>query len=122
VIFKVDFQVPEIVFAKKNLRSILLNLLDNAIKYRASDRPLELRLRTEEFKDYVILSLQDNGMGLGPSKMSEIFLKFKRHHSHVEGSGIGLYLVKKIMENAGGKIEVESELGEGSVFRLYFQK
>lgn len=122
VIFKVDFQVPEIVFAKKNLRSILLNLLDNAIKYRAPDRPLELRLRTEEFKDCIVLSLQDNGMGLGPSKMSEIFLKFKRHHNHVEGSGIGLYLVKKIMENAGGKIEVESELGEGSVFRLYFQK
>ncbi|WP_158857298.1 chemotaxis protein CheB [Lunatibacter salilacus] len=122
VLFKVDFKVPEIPFSKKNLRSILLNILDNAIKYRSPERDLEVVLRTEETKEYVVLSVRDNGLGLESSKRNEIFLKFKRQHSHVEGSGVGLYLVKKLMTNAGGKIEVESELGKGSVFRLYFKK
>lgn len=120
--FKSDFKVSEVRFSKKNLRSILLNILDNAIKYRSSDRNLEVLLRTEELKDFIVLSVQDNGMGLESSKKNEIFLKFKRQHSHVEGSGVGLYLVKKLMINAGGKIEVESELGKGSTFRLYFKK
>ena len=122
VLFKVDFKVSEIPFSKKNLRSILLNILDNAIKYRSPERDLEVTLRTEETKEYIVLSVRDNGLGLETSKRNEIFLKFKRQHSHVEGSGVGLYLVKKLMTNAGGKIEVDSELGKGSIFRLYFKK
>jgi signal transduction histidine kinase len=46
---------------------------------------------------------------------------FKRFHSHVEGSGIGLYMIKKMVENASGKIEVESQPGEGSTFKIYFK-
>lgn len=120
--FKSDFKVTEIPFSKKNMRSILLNILDNAIKYRSPDRGLIVNLRTVESKGFVVLSVQDNGLGLEPEKREDIFLKFKRQHSHVEGSGVGLYLVKKLITNAGGKIEVESELGQGSTFRLYFKK
>jgi signal transduction histidine kinase len=46
---------------------------------------------------------------------------FKRFHTHVEGSGVGLYIVKRIIENAGGKIEVESQEGMGSTFRVFFK-
>jgi signal transduction histidine kinase len=46
---------------------------------------------------------------------------FKRVHDHVEGSGIGLYIVKRIIDNAGGKIEVESEVGKGTTFKVYFK-
>ncbi|MBK7428804.1 MAG: HAMP domain-containing histidine kinase [Saprospiraceae bacterium] len=51
----------------------------------------------------------------------DIFSKFRRRHDHVEGSGIGLFLTKKIITNAGGEIEVESEMGKGSVFKVYFK-
>jgi signal transduction histidine kinase len=47
---------------------------------------------------------------------------FKRMHTHVEGTGIGLYIVKRIIENTGGKIEVESEVNKGSIFKIYIKK
>jgi two-component system, chemotaxis family, CheB/CheR fusion protein len=117
----IDFKEPEIPFSRKNLRSILLNILSNAIKYRSPDRELELNIRTERSNSFIILSIQDNGLGLDKNKIDEVFSKFKRRHNHVEGSGIGLYLVKKMITNAGGKIEVESELGKGSTFSVYFK-
>jgi signal transduction histidine kinase len=56
------------------------------------------------------------------SRLDQLFTMFKRFHDHVEGSGIGLYMVKKIVENAGGRIEVESQVGVGSTFRVYFRR
>jgi signal transduction histidine kinase len=56
------------------------------------------------------------------SGLSQLFTMFKRFHNHVEGSGIGLYMVKKMVENAGGHIEVESKLDQGTTFRVYFRR
>jgi signal transduction histidine kinase len=70
--------------------------------------------------EYHVLSVEDNGLGMAAERLSQLFTMFKRFHDHVEGSGIGLYMVKKMVENAGGKIEVESRLGMGSTFRVYF--
>ena len=120
-VLRLSFQVPEIPFSKKNLRSILFNLLSNAVKYRSPDRDLEIAIRTEQSEHFIILSIQDNGLGLDPNNINDIFLKFNRKHDHVEGTGIGLYLIERIITNAGGKIEVESELGKGSVFRVYLK-
>ncbi len=115
-----NFPVPVVPFSKKNLRSVLLNLLSNAVKYRSPDRTLEVTLSTEQTDGFVVLSVRDNGLGMGENK-HEIFSKFKRIHHHVEGSGIGLYLIKRMITSAGGDIEVESELGKGSVFKVYFK-
>ena len=120
-VLRLSFQVPEIPFSKKNLRSILFNLLSNAVKYRSPDRDLEIAIRTEQSEHFIILSIQDNGLGLDPNNINDIFLKFNRKHDHLEGTGIGLYLIERIITNAGGKIEVESELGKGSVFRVYLK-
>jgi two-component system, chemotaxis family, CheB/CheR fusion protein len=117
----IDFKVPEIRFPKKNLRSILLNLLNNSIKFKAPECKLEVTIKTEKTKDFIILSVKDNGIGLDKEKIDEIFSLFKRRNKHIEGSGVGLYLIKKMITNSGGKIEVESEKGEGSNFKVYFK-
>lgn len=116
-----DLKEPEVPFSKKNLRSILFNLLNNAIKYMAPDRTPEVTIKTEKSGDFILLSIRDNGLGIPENKIRKIFGMFQRAHTHNEGSGVGLYLVKKIITNAGGDIEVESELGKGSVFKVYFK-
>ena len=112
----------EILFPKKNLKSVVYNLLSNAIKYRDPERTPHIVVSCKEDADYWILSVKDNGLGMNLSDMSKVFGMFNRLHKHVDGTGIGLYIVKKIVENAGGKIEVESNVGEGSTFFVYFKK
>ncbi|QNP54024.1 PAS domain-containing protein [Hymenobacter qilianensis] len=112
---------PTLSFSKKNLRSIVYNLLSNAFKYRHPDRPALVRINCHTEAEYDVLEVQDNGLGLDLTRERQLFTMFQRYHTHVEGSGIGLYMVKKIIENAGGKIEVESQLGVGSTFRVYFR-
>jgi signal transduction histidine kinase len=66
--------------------------------------------------------VEDNGLGIDMRQEEKIFGLFKRLHTHVEGTGIGLYMVKKMLENAGGKIQVESQVGVGSAFKAYFKR
>jgi PAS domain S-box-containing protein len=105
-------------FSPKNLRSILYNLLSNAIKYRAPDRPPLVTLRTSYANGYVQLEVQDNGLGLTDEQQGKLFVMFRRLHTHVEGTGVGLYMVRRIVENAGGSIEVVSQPGLGSTFTV----
>lgn len=115
-----DFKVGNFTYARNNLRSILYNLLSNAIKYRSLQRQLKLNVKTYIEGDYLVLSVEDNGMGISKENLPKLFTMFKRLHTHVEGTGIGLYIIKRIIENKGGKIEVESELDKGSTFKVYF--
>jgi PAS domain S-box-containing protein len=109
------------VFSQKNLRSIIYNLLSNAIKYRAPDRPLVVRLTCAPAAGgHLVLKVQDNGLGLGQEQQARLFQLFQRLHTHVEGTGLGLYMVKKIVENAGGTITVASQANTGTTFTLSF--
>jgi PAS domain S-box-containing protein len=115
-----EFDVPIIQFSRKNLRSIFYNLISNAIKYRSTDRPLVIKVKsTKASEKMVLITVSDTGLGMNLSHKDQIFSMFKRLHTHVEGSGVGLYIVKRIIENAGGSIEVESEVGVGSFFKIY---
>jgi PAS domain S-box-containing protein len=108
---------PTIQFSNKNLRSILYNLLSNAIKYRAPDRPPHVRLHSRcDEAGQIVLEVHDNGLGLSEQQQSQLFRLFRRLHTHVSGSGVGLYMVKKMVDNAGGTLTVQSQLGVGSTF------
>jgi signal transduction histidine kinase len=62
--------------------------------------------------------VQANGLGMSPEQLSDLFRLFRRLLPHVEGSGVGLYSIKKLIDNAGGTIKVASELGVGSTFTV----
>ena len=110
-------------FSPKNLRSVVYNLLSNALKYHSPERNPLVQISCHQTDEYLVLLVKDNGLGMNlSSDKSKIFTMFKRLHSHVEGDGLGLYMVKKIIDNAGGKIEVESTVGEGSTFQVYFKR
>ncbi len=111
-----------LTFSEKNLRSVVYNLLSNALKYRHPDRVPHVRLLSRTQGAHLVLEVQDNGLGLDLAREQGLFTMFQRYHTHVEGSGIGLYMVKKIVENAGGRIEVESKLGYGSTFFVYLPR
>ncbi|PRY14970.1 PAS domain S-box-containing protein [Pontibacter ummariensis] len=117
-----DLQVQNILYTRKNLRSIIYNLVSNAIKYKSPERQPVVHIRTRQEGEYIVLEVQDNGLGIKKEQQHKLFTMFKRLHNHVDGTGIGLYIVKRIIENNGGRIEVESELGEGTTFRVYFKQ
>ncbi|MGI4820338.1 MAG: PAS domain-containing protein [Janthinobacterium lividum] len=107
-----------LMFAPQHLRSVIYNLLSNAIKYRHPERIPQVLLRASRIQDTVVLTVQDNGLGIDAAHQSRLFGLFQRLHSHVEGSGVGLFMVKRLVENAGGTISVHSELGVGSIFTV----
>src|SRR5690554_1062463 len=119
---ELDIKEPEIQFPRKSIRSIIFNLLSNAIKYRSTDREPEIRIKSEEVDGHIHISVEDNGLGISKDKIDLLFVPYSRLEKKVEGTGIGLYLVKKLIENEGGKIEVESELGIGSIFKVKLAK
>jgi two-component system CheB/CheR fusion protein len=115
-----ELQVKHIFFSKKNLRSILFNLVSNGIKFNDSGAPL-IHINIAENKEHIILSVQDNGKGIPQKEMDIIFNMYGRLYKDVDGQGIGLYLAKKVIDAASGSIIVESELGKGSKFIIYLK-
>jgi two-component system phosphate regulon sensor histidine kinase PhoR len=116
-----DIKEAEILCSRKNIRSIIYNLLSNAIKYRSPARAPKIIVKTENENGNVVISIKDNGLGIASNKLEQIFEKFTQIEQNVAGSGIGLYLVKKIVGNLQGKIAVKSTVGEGSEFKIYLK-
>ena len=104
--------------APKTLRSVVYNLLSNAVKYRAPGRRAQVQLRARCTPQKVVLEVQDNGLGLSEAQQGQLFGMFRRLHTHVEGSGVGLFMVKRLIENAGGTIEVHSQPDVGTTFTV----
>jgi len=100
--------------------NVLFNLLDNAIKYRKEDVPLELMMRTQNEGNRLIISVEDNGIGIKKEDAKKVFDRFYRVHTgnrhDVKGFGLGLAYVKKIVSDLNGTIRVEGELGKGTKF------
>lgn len=118
-----DFrEVPVIQTVRPLMDSILMNLISNAIKYRHPDRQPSVRITTRREEGEVCLSVADNGLGMDLGKYGDkLFTLYGRFHSHVDGKGLGLYLVKTHVTAMGGRVEVDSELDRGTTFRVYFR-
>ena len=113
---------PVVVFVRPNLHSIFQNLLSNSLRYAAPDRPPRIRLSSapDLGTGRPVLTVQDNGLGIDLARFGlQLFQLFRRFHPHVEGTGMGLYLVNRIVQNHGGRIEVSSTVDEGTTFQLY---
>lgn len=120
-IIKSKVNVSEITFSRRKLRSIVYNLVNNAIKFKSPDSNPEIFIKTTRQKDFVVISVKDNGIGIDSSKHDAVFSKYFRVENAIEGTGIGLYLVKEIVNNSGGKIALNSKPGKGSEFKVYLK-
>lgn len=99
------------------IESILYNLVSNAIKYRSRNRPLKIEIASRYQNEWFELKVKDNGMGLDLERYKgDLFNFYKRFHFHVEGRGLGLFLVKSQVELLGGDIQVESQIDQGTTF------
>jgi light-regulated signal transduction histidine kinase (bacteriophytochrome) len=101
------------------IQSVFYNLLSNAIKFRSPDRTLKVTATSRYDEGNLIIEITDNGLGFDTHLHKEkLFKLYKRFHTHVAGRGLGLYLIKAQLDVLHGKIEVESRLDYGSVFRI----
>lgn len=117
---EIDFTlVPSIYFSRQNLKNIFFHLLSNALKFSSPERIPLIRVSSTQKDGAIVLSFEDNGLGVREKDAAKIFSLFKRSYTHVSGSGIGLFIVKRILDHNSGKIELESKLNEGATFRVF---
>jgi PAS domain S-box-containing protein len=109
-----------VVCDQDKLRQVLTNLIDNAVKYSPDGGNVEIRLDTENGK--CLIEVEDEGLGIPSSELERIFEKFYRLDPQqtrgVGGSGLGLYICRELVERMNGRLEVDSEPGKGSKFRV----
>lgn len=117
-----DFETVEITFPRKKIRSILYTLICNAIKYKSPDRTPQIVIKSKMVNNHVHISIEDNGVGMPTDVQEKIFQKQKKYTSKDNGPGVGLSMIKKMINNRGGKIELMSTPGKGSIFYLYLKQ
>ncbi len=118
------FDLPVVMAVQSSMRQLFQNLINNAIKYKKKDARPEIIISSSEDEHYWYFNIQDNGIGIHQEYTEKIFNIFQRLHSKDEysGTGIGLAICKKIVEDHGGEITVESEEGKGSTFSFSIKK
>ncbi|MBP9187083.1 MAG: ABC transporter substrate-binding protein, partial [Bacteroidia bacterium] len=117
------FATTEVYYSHKALSSILLNLITNSIKYRKPNSPAVIELLTITKKDGIEIQVKDNGIGIDLDKYGEkLFGLFQRFNTNIEGSGIGLHIIKKQIETLGGKISVNSAVNIGTTVTVNIKR
>ena len=121
--FELDFATcPVVSFVRANLQSVFYNLISNSLKYAVPGRPAHIYLSStpDAVTGCPTLTVRDNGLGIDMVRFGpQLFQLFRRFHTHVEGTGMGLYLVNRIVQNHGGRLEVASTVDEGTTFQIY---
>ena len=105
-----------------HFQNAITNLMDNAVKYRKPDKPLDIYIKTWNDDEHLFFSIRDTGMGIKKENVKKIFDKFYRVHTgnrhDTKGFGLGLAYVKKIIDLHDGEIKVESDYGKGTKFTV----
>lgn len=118
-------KLPEVSVDGALMADVLKNLIENAVKFN-DKKEKEVQFLAEHNKETVTLRVRDNGVGIPPEEQQRIFDKFYQVESsftgQVPGAGLGLALCKKVVEKMGGKITVQSQLGQGTTFSLIFPR
>ncbi len=124
IIFEPGGNIPDVRVDKEAVIEVIINLLDNAMKYSKDKK--EIIIKTGFEKDFAYIKVIDSGIGISAVNQEKIFDKFYRGQGGLardaKGTGLGLTIVKSIMDAHQGKIEVESSEGEGSSFTLMFKQ
>lgn len=103
------------------IESIFYNLISNAIKYRRTETQAVIFVESRKENHQLIITVADNGIGIDLEKYGDsLFLPYKRFHHHVDGRGLGLYMVKSQVETLGGKLQIASKPNEGTTFTITF--
>nr|WP_242695928.1 HAMP domain-containing sensor histidine kinase [Pedobacter sp. SYSU D00873] len=114
---------PDLPYFKAHINSFLNNMITNAIKYRKPDVPLTVEITSRREKEYTIITVKDNGIGIDLEKnLNLLFQPFKRLTDQGTGSGLGLSMVKRMIEHNQGYIEVNSTVGIGTEFKAFFRR
>ena len=115
--------LPTVMADPAQLEQVFVNLIGNALKYRRPEVPLAVRVSASRRGDWWEFVVADNGIGISPEYFDRIFVIFQRLHSkdEYEGTGIGLAVVRRIIDRHGGRVWVESTPGEGSTFFFTLQ-
>nr|WKN36893.1 chemotaxis protein CheB [Tunicatimonas sp. TK19036] len=117
-----DFQIKTIQYVEPYVVSIFRNLISNALKFHFEGRPPEIHIQSIEEKSYVCLTVRDNGVGMNLERFrKKLFKAFERLSKSGNGLGIGLHIVKTIVEKNEGFIEVQSEVNQGTTFLVYLK-
>ena len=115
---KKDFsECPMMSYPKSQLKVIFKHLLSNALSYRDPEKALQIRIKSKKVNGHTTIIFKDNGLGFDSIKFKEeIFRPYIRLHSHVDGAGLGLYIIKMIIDYHRGGVRVESEPRKGATF------
>ena len=121
---KINIQIDdtiEIFATQSYLESIIFNMLTNALKYKSPSRNPIINIKAQKMEGQINLTIQDNGIGIDLIKNKDkIFGMYKTFHGNPDAVGLGLFMAKNHIESMGGRIEVESELDKGTIFKMYF--
>ncbi|WP_028873350.1 PAS domain S-box protein [Psychroserpens burtonensis] len=126
VIDDIDIKIlkplPSVHLNEVKTRQIFQNIIENACKYRDIDKKSFIKIDWEEHSDYVQFTVKDNGIGIAEEHFEIVFDSFKKLNSRTDSSGIGLSIVKKMIESNGGKVWFDSKIGVGSTFYFTITK
>jgi PAS domain S-box-containing protein len=122
---EIENNLPKVYADKLKIYQIFSNLFGNALKYRDNKKALEIKIKSEKINNprMIAISVKDNGMGIPEDKLEAIFRPFQRiNNEEIEGTGIGLACVQKLLDKVGGEISVTSKEDVGSIFKVLLRK